>query len=300
MAEQIDPSEETTRLDIWLWATRFYRSRSLATDACKKNQISILGQHPKPGRNVRAGERFEIKKGPLTRTIEVKQVLSKRVGAPLVENFVIDHTPAEEYQKAAEIAKQARDSKPKRKSGAGRPTKKDRRDLNEVMEESADEASAFEAFSKAMKKNFVLLLTFGLFFAALHELPAQEKRSFEVKEGVPVLKLNETLIVHARTISPEKNSETGALTSMAATGDVLIKVKPDGAKDWILVACDKAIYDPTTGSIILTGNPAVKAGPQIIRAVDEKTYVSVNVKTGKYTIEGRSKVEINMKAFKKC
>jgi len=296
---ETEHSEETARLDIWLWATRFYKSRSMATDACKRNQISIVGQHPKPGRQIRVGEKIEIKKGPLTRTVEVKDVLTKRVGAPLVENFVIDHTPESEYQKAAEIAKQARDSKPKRKSGAGRPTKKDRRDMNEVMEDSADEASAFEAFAKAMKKNFVLLLTFGLFFAAASGLQAQEKRTFDIKEGVPALKLNETLIVHARTISPEKNPNTGELTSMAATGDVLIKAKPKGAKDWILVACDKAVYDPTTGSIILTGNPAVKSGMQIIRAVDAKTYVSVNVKTGKHTIEGRSKVEINMKAFKK-
>lgn len=86
---------------------------------------------------------------------------------------------------------------------------------------------------------------------------------------------------------------------MAATGEVLIKAKPKGAKDWILVACDKAVYDPTTGSIILTGNPAVKSGMQVIRAVDEKTYVTVNVKTGKHIIVDRSKVEINMKAFKK-
>ena len=155
MAEETEslPENESVRLDIWLWATRLSKTRSLATSACKRNRVEVNGQTVKASRSVRAGDRIQYRRGPLTRTVEVKAILSKRVGAMLVGDFLIDHTPKEEYEKAATVNQENRSAKPKRDSGAGRPTKKDRRDLSEVMEESAEEASAFDAFSKAMKKN---------------------------------------------------------------------------------------------------------------------------------------------------
>ena len=293
---------DSVRLDVWLWATRLSKSRSMATDACKLNRVQINGQNAKPSRQVRIGDRIEFRKGALTRTVEVKDLLTKRVGAKLVDDFLIDHTPESEYEKAAEIGRENRQGKPKREAGAGRPTKKDRRELEEIMQESETEMSAFEAFAKAMKKNInLILISAGAFLIAAGTATAQEpaKRTFKVKEGVPVLNLSETLIVHAQKISPEKNPETGALTAMAATGDVLIKVKPKGAKDWILVACDKAVYDSVADTIKLTGNPAVKSGAQTVRATDAKTYVSIERKTGKWQINGPNKMELDFGAFKK-
>ncbi|NNE92308.1 MAG: RNA-binding S4 domain-containing protein [Verrucomicrobiales bacterium] len=299
-----DTEETAVRLDIWLWATRLYKTRSQASNACKNNRVEIAGQTARPSRKVRVGDEIVFKKGNLTRTVEVKDLLLKRVGAKRVEEFLIDHTPESEYQQAAEIRRVNRESRPDREAGAGRPTKKERRTLDELLEESGDEASNFEEFSKAMNRNRSAILIFGLLgclfflFGKGETVFAQEsvpKRNFEVKDGTAMLPLNERLVVHAKTISPEKNPETGALTSMAATGDVLIKVKPGEAKDWILVACDKAVYDPTADSIKLTGFPAVKSGRQILRATEAATFVKVDRKTGKWEIVGKHRIELNLK-----
>ncbi len=293
--------EDSVRLDIWLWATRLSKTRQMATDACKRSQIQVNGSDAKASRQVRVGDRIEFKRGALNRTVEVKDILNKRVGAKVVGDYVIDHTPKEEYERAAEISRQNRVATPKRKTGAGRPTKKERRE----MQDFSEEASAFEEFAKAMKNNLSLwIIGLVLILPGMSGL-AQEKaanppvRSFAVKEGVPQLKLNENLIVYARSINPEKNPETGALTAMAATGDVVIKAKPKGTENWIYVACDKAVYDPTEDSIRLSGLPAVKSGMQIVRATDAKTYVSVNRKTGKWEIKGPHKIEVNLGSFKK-
>ena len=300
--EKDKQAEDSARLDIWLWATRLYKTRAMAADAVKRNQVRVNGQTVKPSRQVRAGDQIEFKRGPLTRNIEVKDVLTKRVGAKLVDDFVIDHTSKEAYEQAAEISRQNRESAPKRDAGAGRPTKKDRRE----MEDFSDERSAFQEFAKAMKKNISLIIAvLAVTFANTENSIAQEKkdapprRTFEEKEGVPKLQINEKLIVFARSILPEKNPDTGKLTAMGATGDVLIKVKPGESKDWILVACDKAVYDSAADSIKLTGFPAVKSGMQILRATEAKTYVSVDRKSGKWEIKGPHKIELSIGGFKK-
>lgn len=115
---------EGVRVDKWLWSVRLFKTRSLATDACKSNKVHIDQQAVKPSRDVHVGDRIEVHAQQITRTVEVKELLSSRVGARLVENYLIDLTPPEEYEKlklAKEINYEYRDR------GIGRPTKKERR-----------------------------------------------------------------------------------------------------------------------------------------------------------------------------
>ncbi|MEM1442166.1 MAG: S4 domain-containing protein [Verrucomicrobiota bacterium] len=141
--------EASVRVDIWTWATRLFKTRSLSGAACKKEQILVNGQRCRPSRQVRVGDRIEITRGFLVKTVEVKALLSKRVGAPRVKEFLIDHTPEEMYEAASEAARQVREEAPQREAGSGRPTKRERRDLDELMEIAAEEQESFEAFVKS-------------------------------------------------------------------------------------------------------------------------------------------------------
>lgn len=144
--------EDSVRLDVWLWATRLFRTRSQASEACKNNRIEINGQKGKPARQVRIGDRLRVNRGQLVQEVEVRATLDKRVGAKLVPVYLIDHTSEEEYERAAAIRRENRLGSPLREAGSGRPTKKDRRELDELMEDSALEMEAFEKFAKAMAK----------------------------------------------------------------------------------------------------------------------------------------------------
>ena len=144
--------DESTRLDIWLWSTRLYKTRTIASDACKNNRITINGQKGKPSRQVRVGDRIQVDRGPMTQEVEVKDILSKRVGAKLVPDFLIDHTPPEEYERAASVRRTNRMAAPERDAGAGRPTKKERRELDQLMDETEIDQDAFEKFARAMSK----------------------------------------------------------------------------------------------------------------------------------------------------
>ncbi|MDF1823229.1 MAG: RNA-binding S4 domain-containing protein [Verrucomicrobiales bacterium] len=143
---------ESVRVDVWTWAVRLYKTRDLAGAACKKEQIVINGQRCRPSRHVRVGDRLEVRRGILTRSLEVRAILSKRVGAAVVDDFLIDHTPQEVYDAAAEAMAQAREATPRRESGSGRPTKRQRRELEEIMEEAVEERESFEAFVKSFTR----------------------------------------------------------------------------------------------------------------------------------------------------
>lgn len=145
--------EESARIDIWIWAVRLYKTRSIAASACKKSQVLINGSHCKPSRHVRAGDRVEVTRGLLTLTVEVKGILNKRIGAKLIGDYLIDHTPEEVYRRASEIAQRKRQSAPKREAGAGRPTKRERRELEELEAYSADDLEAFEKLVRAIETN---------------------------------------------------------------------------------------------------------------------------------------------------
>jgi ribosome-associated heat shock protein Hsp15 len=115
------------RIDKWLWAVRVFKTRSLATDACRNGRVTIAGQPVKPSREVRIGETIVVQKDEMTRTFKVLGLLEQRVGAPIAKQFVEDLTPPSEFQKKRET----KFLPPMyRQKGAGRPTIKDRRALD--------------------------------------------------------------------------------------------------------------------------------------------------------------------------
>ncbi len=117
-------SEENLRIDKWLWAVRIFKTRSIATNACKKQRVLINNIAVKPSRIIRLNEVIYVKQPPITRTYKVKGLLSKRLAARLVLDYVEDITPEEELQKAVIIKDTGF---VKRNKGMGRPTKKERR-----------------------------------------------------------------------------------------------------------------------------------------------------------------------------
>jgi ribosome-associated heat shock protein Hsp15 len=114
------------RLDQWLWAVRVYKTRSRATDAIKAGHVSVNAQLAKPAREVRAGETIVAQIDHLTRTLRVIEMPASRVGAKLVPQFAEDLTPPEEYAKRREPNFIPVMLRPK---GSGRPTKRDRRQI---------------------------------------------------------------------------------------------------------------------------------------------------------------------------
>lgn len=121
------------RLDKWLWAARIYKTRTLAADACKNGRVTINGAQAKPSRTVKAGDKVDVKKSPITYTFRVKQPIEKRVGAKLLPDVLENITSAEQY----ELLEMSRISGfVDRARGTGRPTKKDRRALDEFADET--------------------------------------------------------------------------------------------------------------------------------------------------------------------
>jgi ribosome-associated heat shock protein Hsp15 len=144
--------EESVRVDSWAWAVRLFKTRSLAGSACRKEHILVNGSRCKASRQVRIGDEIQVRRGMLTQTVRVKALLSKRIGAKLVTQYLQNLTPAEEYEKFAKVVKQVRINQPVREAGTGRPTKRERRSLDEVMNESTEENEQFEAFVKSFTR----------------------------------------------------------------------------------------------------------------------------------------------------
>lgn len=120
--------KQTLRIDKYLWFVRIYKTRSIATDACNKKQVLVNDIAVKPSSTVKPGDKIEIKNPPIIRSFEVKDLLKGRVGAKLVADYLIETTPEEEFDKL----RLARETTLIRDKGAGRPTKKDRRDLDKI------------------------------------------------------------------------------------------------------------------------------------------------------------------------
>lgn len=128
------------RVDKWLWAVRVFKTRSIATDACKMNRVSINGQLAKASRSIKVGDVVSVRKPPIEFSFKVLQVLGNRVGAKLVPEYMENVTPREQY----EILELQRTSGfVDRAKGLGRPTKKDRRSMEQFME---DMPSGMELF----------------------------------------------------------------------------------------------------------------------------------------------------------
>ena len=123
-------SPPAERIDKWLWAVRVFRTRSLATDACRAGSVTVNGQPAKPARAVHPGDRVIVRLGLIHRTLEVRGVPRARVGAALVGAYCADHTPPAEYEQAR--ARRVEQFLARAK-GSGRPTKRDRRRLDRLF-----------------------------------------------------------------------------------------------------------------------------------------------------------------------
>lgn len=126
------PAKEKLRLDKYLWAIRLFKTRSLASAACESGKVKFDGSQAKPSRNVSIGDEYEVKTEAKRWRIKVTALLEKRVAAPEAIKNYIDITPEEEIQRLQYQAASFHTGK--RHSKIGRPTKKERRDLDEFKD----------------------------------------------------------------------------------------------------------------------------------------------------------------------
>lgn len=121
------------RVDKWLWAMRVFKTRTIATEACKKGRVSIGGVAVKPSRCIKEGDVIDVKKPPITYSFRVLKVTGNRLGAKLVPEYPENVTAPEQY----ELLEMTRISGfVDRRKGLGRPTKRDSRELSRFKEES--------------------------------------------------------------------------------------------------------------------------------------------------------------------
>ena len=118
------------RVDKYLWAMRIYKTRSIATDACKCGRVKMNGVEVKPSRMFHVGDIFTVRKGPITYTYRILQLWGNRLGAKMEPEYLQDITPKEQLE-LLELARYAAQSG--RDRGTGRPTKKDRRDIEQFF-----------------------------------------------------------------------------------------------------------------------------------------------------------------------
>lgn len=124
------------RIDKWMWAARIFKTRTIAAEACKKGRVSINGAQAKPARAVKPGDVIQVRKPPVTYSFKVLQAIEKRVGAKLVPEIMENVTTPDQY----ELLEMSRISGfINRAKGTGRPTKKDRRDLDEFFTPESDD-----------------------------------------------------------------------------------------------------------------------------------------------------------------
>ena len=121
---------DKVRIDKWLWSVRIFKSRTMATDACKSGKVKIKGVNVKPSYLLQRKEMVEVRKNGFDLQFRVIDLIQKRVSAPLAQQCYEDLTPAEELNKYQDwfVGKAAAE---KREKGAGRPTKKERRTIDE-------------------------------------------------------------------------------------------------------------------------------------------------------------------------
>ena len=124
---------EKMRIDKWVWAVRLYKSRTIASDACKTGKVKLNGVNAKPATLVGEGDKIELKKNGFGLTFEVKKLLKSRVGAAIAVECYINTTPEEELNKYKNwfVGKTGAEM---REKGAGRPTKKERREIDEFKD----------------------------------------------------------------------------------------------------------------------------------------------------------------------
>ncbi len=119
---------ENVRIDKWLWMVRLFKTRSMATDACNAGKVKMDGNNLKPSKNIKENEVYVVRIGQLEKTVQVLGSPKSRVGAPLVPQFYTDLTPPEEYERVKMLSMRFEH----RDRGEGRPTKRDRRQIEFV------------------------------------------------------------------------------------------------------------------------------------------------------------------------
>jgi ribosome-associated heat shock protein Hsp15 len=123
---------DSVRIDKWLWAIRVFKTRTLASDACKGGRVKMDGQNVKASREVTEGDVVDIQQGIIKKTFRVKVAAKNRVSAKLVPDLAEDLTPPEELEKQQMLRQLNYE---KRDRGAGRPTKRDRRDIDSLKDQ---------------------------------------------------------------------------------------------------------------------------------------------------------------------
>ena len=123
---------EVARIDKWLWAARIFKTRSIAVDACKNGRVTINGVNVKPSQMVKVGETVAVRKPPVTYSFKILKTIEQRVGAKLLPEIYENVTTPDQY----ELLEMNRISGfVDRARGTGRPTKKDRRDMDAFFSE---------------------------------------------------------------------------------------------------------------------------------------------------------------------
>ncbi|KXB33396.1 S4 domain protein [Bacteroidales bacterium KA00251] len=125
---------DSVRIDSFLWAVRIFKTRSLASASCKKNRVLINGVEVKPSRLVKVGDVVVVKKPPISYTYKVLQIAKNRMGAKSVTDYIEDKTPKSEYE---QLELKRISGFVGRVKGTGRPTKRDRRKLDDFQEATA-------------------------------------------------------------------------------------------------------------------------------------------------------------------
>ena len=134
---------DEARVDKWLWAARIFKTRTLAAAACKKGQVSVGGAQMKPSRMVKVGDVVDVRKPPVTYSFRIKQAIERRVGAKLLPDILENVTAPEQY----ELLEMNRISGfVNRARGTGRPTKKERRALDDYTASASDVPTFFGDF----------------------------------------------------------------------------------------------------------------------------------------------------------
>lgn len=125
--------DKDVRVDKWLWATRIFKTRTIATEACKKGRVSIGGMNVKPSRPLKVGEIVDVRKPPVTYSFRVKALAENRMGAKLVPEYLENVTPASQME-LLEMVKIS--GFINRQKGLGRPTKKEGRELSRFTDDA--------------------------------------------------------------------------------------------------------------------------------------------------------------------
>ncbi len=120
---------EGIRIDKWLWAVRIFKTRSQAGEACRSGKVKVNEISSKPSKEIKVEDKLTISIGIITKTVQVTGLLTNRVAARLVSDYLLDLTPAEEYDKLKLMKERSFEYRTK---GAGRPTKKERRLIDQL------------------------------------------------------------------------------------------------------------------------------------------------------------------------